>query len=178
MKNLPRFALIFTLLFASCIKAYIPIPHPPAPPAPTTPIGVSAVVNGTYTTFNNRLNVDTSNGDFYVTGWGDSAGFTNAQIVFIVEAYNTPIIPGNYTYQPNGTPYSSAITIYFDGSYNTQLGFTSYDDTVKLTSVTDTTFAGTIVGTLHGEITNPNYPFNRYDSVMPFTNAQFYLRRY
>jgi hypothetical protein len=140
-------------------------------------MGVSAVVNGKYTTFNHLLTVDTSDGGVSVLGWGDSAGFTNTQIAFGFSAYNVPLTPGLYTYQPNGTPYSSAMTVYFFGAYNTSTGFTNYDDSTNVITFTDSSCTGTVVNaTLHGEIMNPNYPFNEYDSTMPLSNMQFNLK--
>jgi hypothetical protein len=177
-------ALATTLLLASCIKYTIPTPPPPGgptnPTGPTTPnipYGVSAYVNGTYTTFNTDLSVDTSYGTASVLGGGDSAAFSNAMIDFVFTANNTPYVKGIYPYQTNNTPYSSGITLYFFGQYNTKWGFTSYDDTLTLTNITDTTFTGTISNTtLYGVFQNPNYPYNQYDSTMTLTNMKFYLK--
>jgi hypothetical protein len=140
-------------------------------------MGVSAIVNGKYTTFNSNLTVDTTNGDFFIDGWGDSTGFTNAELALDFSAYNAPYVLGEYLYQPNGTPYSSGMTIYFyDNTYG-KIGFTNYHDTLTLTSLTDTTFAGTNAGTLDGEIIDPNSPSHRYDSTMTLSNMKFNLRR-
>ena len=182
INTLPVLASMF--LFASCIKYSIPIPppaggstNPSGPTAPNIPYGVSAIVNGKYTTFNTSLVVDTSYESVSILGYGDSAGFTNAQIEFDFTTNNAPFVTGIYTYQPNGTPYSSAISISFFGLYNTNIGFTGYTDTLTLTDITDTTYTGTITGPLTAVIDNPNYPYNQYDSTMTFTNGKFYVRK-
>ena len=132
-------------------------------------MGISGVLNGVYTTFNTNMSLDTTDGvpsGVSVISWGDSAAFHNAQLAFGFSNNTGPIVPASYPYD--------AATIYF-WSQGSQTGFTCNIDTLTVTYVSDSTFAGTISGTWVGEIQSEFPPYN-YDSTLNFTNVKFYLK--
>jgi hypothetical protein len=184
MKKLLLIAGIMTTLLGACIKSTIPIP-PPAPSGgatgssdtsgasgtlPTWPMGISGVLNGVYTTFNTNMTLDTTGAPasgVSIISWGDSAAYHNAQLAFGFGSNTGPIVPALY---PN-----NATTIRFWSPYNSNIAFTSFIDTITVTYVSDSTFAGTISGTFLGEIQSEFPPYN-YDSTLNFTDIKFYLK--
>lgn len=180
-----RFIPIFLLLlpFAACIKTYIPIPKPPGTSggstgSPSTPgsYGVSATVNGKFVTFNSSLSVDTSQNGLSIVGWGDSIPYTNYYLdLGCANAYD-PLILGIYNYQPDGTPRTSAFTLYTTYDY-VKTGFCAYDAQVTLTNITDSTITGTFTGTAEAKVVDSRLNVINYDSLVPVTNGKFYLHK-
>ena len=150
--------LLFALPFAACIKAVIPIPHPPqggstSPPTVNIPPGLSMSVNGMFSTFNRYPSVDTSDNGFTYFATGDSACCTNMVIAFgMNKRDNTPLTLG--IYPANG-----------------------FGRGVNITNITDSTITGTFSGTCTGEIMNESTNAY-YDSAQTISNGKFYLRKY
>jgi hypothetical protein len=192
MKKPLLIAGIVTTLLGACIKSTIPIPPPPpssgsggssgasgsSGTVPTWPMGISGVLNGVYTTFNRNMTLDTTG--IPATGvqiytWCDSAQFGDVQLAFGFSNNAGSIVPALYAGQPNGSTYSSGITVNVISQSDPAYGFPSYDDSIYVTYVSDSTFAGTISGTFVGNIETPLPPYN-YDSTLSFTNIRFYLK--
>jgi hypothetical protein len=177
--------LLFALPFAACIKAYIPIPHPPqggSPSSPTgnIPLGLSMSVNGMFSTFNGYPSVDTSDNSFTYFATGDSACCTNMRIAFGMNKFdNTPLTVGIYPASGFDLENQSEWTIYNYGpwDFTSNVGFLAYPDSVNITNITDSTITGTFSGTCTGEIMNESTNAY-YDSVQTISNGKFYLRKY
>jgi hypothetical protein len=156
--------IAIALLLAACHKS-----NPTPPPAFT----VSANINGTPTTFNAIISVDTFStpGTVYIVAHSDSANLTP---LLEITLSNTPLKPGTYPYVTTGpdstgssaTPASPVgllgYTLWTD-SVGTFVQYSAFSDTVTLTTVTQTWLSGTFQGTC--EYTP--------DSVVSITNGQF-----
>jgi hypothetical protein len=177
--------LLFALTFAACFKTVIPIPPPPggggsiSTPGGNVNYGISMVLNGKYLTFNNGANLDTSNNEVNVIGWGDSAGYTNLHLdLGAYKADNTPITVGVYPESGDLLENQSNFTIYNWGFDDQNfVGFGAYPDTVTITRITDTTITGTFNGFAEAKYQDWVNPNLWHDSIMTVTNGKFYLHK-
>jgi len=160
--------IAIALFLAACTKTSSPSPAP----ANT----ISASINGTPTTFNVSITVDTlsSPGTVYVVAHADSANLTP---LFEITLGNTPLQPGTYPFTsatgsplPPGSPLPAGSPFgllgYTQWSGATDLQYTPLSDTVTLTTVTKTWFSGTFQGTCE-------YTVDSAASIVSITNGQF-----
>jgi hypothetical protein len=130
----------------------------------TTPaFNVSASINGTPTTFNAIITVDSLStpGTVYIVAHSDSANLTP---LLEIALSNTPLKPGVYPIadSTNGPQSLLGYTAWSD-SIGTFVQYPGVSDTVTLTTVTKTWFSGTFQGTCEYSI----------DSIVSVTNGQF-----
>ncbi len=150
----PRLLVIFVLLLAACHKSTTP---------PTPAFTVSASINGTPTTFNAIITVDSLSipGTVYIVAHSDSANLTP---LLEITLGNTPLKPGVYPFADSAGGALSLLG-YTLWSGGTALQYPAVSDTVTLTTVTPTWFSGTFSGTCEYSA----------DSVVSVTNGQFTL---
>jgi hypothetical protein len=185
-RKFTSFILLFALTFTACIKMVIPIPPPPGgsssssgAPTGNIPYGVSMVLNGKYLTFNSGASLDTSDNQIYVSGWGDSAGYTNLNLALGAQkADNAPMNTGVYPSSGDLEENQSNFTIY-DWGFNgvNFVGFGAYPDTVTIVTITDTTVTGTFQGTCEAKYQDQIDPNLWHDSIMNVANGKFYLHK-
>jgi hypothetical protein len=147
-----RLLVIFVLLLAACHKSST---------LPTPAFTVSASINGTPTTFNAIITVDSLSipGTVYIVAHSDSANLTP---LLEITLGNTPLKTGVYPFADSGASTSSLLgyTLWNGG---TAVQYPAVSDTVTLTTVTKTWFSGTFSGTCEYSA----------DSVVSVTNGQF-----
>jgi hypothetical protein len=147
-----RLLVIFVLLLAACHKSST---------LPTPAFTVSATINGTPTTFNAIITVDSLSipGSVYIVAHSDSANLTP---LLEITLGNTPLKPGAYLLADSagGTLSLLGYTLWNGG---TAVQYPAVSDTVTLTTVTKTWFSGTFSGTCEYSA----------DSVVSVTNGQF-----
>jgi hypothetical protein len=147
--------LAIVLFLAACNKTS----SPPATPA----FNVSASINGTQTTFNAIITVDSLStpGTVYIVAHSDSA---NLAPLLEITLSSTPLKAGAYPIADSaGGPQSLLGYTVWSDSVGTYLQYPTISDTVTLTTVTKTWFSGTFQGTC---AYTP-------DSVVSVTNGQF-----
>jgi hypothetical protein len=130
--------------------------EPPAPPA-----NVSATINGTPTTFNAIITVDTLStpGTVYIVAHSDSANLTP---LLEITLSNTPLRPGVYPFADTtgGDIALLGYTLWLNGG---AVQYPSVSDTVTLTAAYRDWISGTFQGTCEYSA----------DSVVSVTNGQF-----
>jgi hypothetical protein len=165
--------LAFPFLLAACNKS--------TSPTPTPAFNVSASINGTPTTFNAIITVDSLSipGTVYIVAHSDSANLTP---LLEITLNNTPLKPGTYPYSNNssgpdssgGSGGSGGPSGAYGAANTGLLGYTNWllggavqypaiSDTVTLTNVNPSWFSGTFQGTCAYSA----------DSVVSITNGQF-----
>jgi len=170
MKRFLIYAFVLLVGFEACNKSNHSTPSSPAP------IGISATVNGQYTTFNRNISIDTSStaNEISITASGDSTPFRSSILGIVVRGPGTGLVkPGLYTYA--GYDYSGGLGIATTINYS-QVLFGSYDDSITVATVTDSTVSGTFHGNIEGQIINFNDPQHPQDSVITVVNGKFNLK--
>lgn len=158
--------IAIALLLAACNKTS----------SPSTPaFSVSASINGTPTTFNAIITVDTVStpGTVYIIAHADSSNLTP---LFEITLGSMSLKPGAYSYfdstglPPNaGSPLPDApfgLVGYTNWSGDSALQYSTLSDTITLTTVSKTWISGTFQGTC--EYTNDSV-----FSIVSVTNGQF-----
>lgn len=148
--------IAIALFLAACTKTSAPS----STPANT----VSASINGTPTTFNAIITVDSLStpGTVYIVAHADSANLTP---LLEVTLGNTPLKSGTYLFTDTiGT--SFGLLGYTSWSGDSDLQYTALSDTVTLTTVTKTWLSGTFQGTC-------TYAGDSILSIVSITNGQF-----
>jgi hypothetical protein len=143
------------LLLAACNKT--------SSPSPTPASSVSASINGTPTTFNAIITVDSLStpGTVYIVAHSDSSNLTP---LLEITLSSTPLKSGAYPLADStGGPQSLLGYTVWSDSVGTYFQYPAISDTVTLTTVTKTGFSGTFQGTCEYSI----------DSVVSVTNGQF-----
>jgi hypothetical protein len=146
--------IAIVLFLAACNKTSSP---------PTPAFNVSASINGTPTTFNAIITVDSLStpGTVYIVAHSDSA---NLNPLFEITLGSTPLKTGTYPVaDSNSGPQSLLGYTVWSDSAGTYVQYTAVSDTVTLTTVTKTWFSGTFQGTCEYSA----------DSVVSVTNGQF-----
>jgi len=147
--------IAIVLFLAACNKS--------SSPAPAPAFNVSASINGTPTTFNAIITVDSLStpGKVYIVAHSDSANLTP---LFEITLGSTPLKAGTYPIADSNTGPQSLLgyTVWSD-SVGTYVQYTAISDTVTLTTVTNTWFSGTFQGTCEYSA----------DSIVSVTNGQF-----
>lgn len=149
-----RRLLIITLILVACNKSN----HL----APTPNYTVSASINGTPTTFNAIINVDSTStpGTLYIVAHSDSDNLT--PLLEISISRTGALKPGTYPFadSANGPLGQVGYTVWL---YGGAVQYPAISDTVTLTTVNPTSISGTFQGTCEYSI----------DSVVSVTNGQF-----
>jgi hypothetical protein len=130
---------------------------------PTPAFTVSASINGTPTTFNAIITVDSVStpGTVYIVAHSDSANLTP---LLEITLSSTPLKPGAYPIADSTTgPQSLLGYTAWSDSVGTYIQYPAVSDTVTLTTVMKTWFSGTFRGTCQYSV----------DSVVSITNGQF-----
>jgi hypothetical protein len=170
MKRVLIGGVCFFLLVTACNKN-----HPSNQRNPI-PVGISAIVNGHKTTFNRNISIDTSsiNHTISINAEGDSTAFKSTRLNIIVRGPGPGLVkPGIYTYYSYDLEGSLGISTTIDYSV---ILFGSYNDTINVLTVTDTTISGLFKGDIEGQIRDFNDPGNPRDSVITVTEGKFNLR--
>jgi hypothetical protein len=147
--------IVITLLLAACNKT--------SSPTPTPAFTVSASINGTPTTFNAIITVDSLStpGTVYIVAHSDSA---NLNPLLEITLSSTPLRSGTYPFADStGGPQSLLGYTVWSDTAGTYVQYPAISDTVTLTTVAKTWFSGTFQGTCAYSV----------DSVVSVTNGQF-----
>jgi hypothetical protein len=137
--------------------------------------GISATINGKNVTFNGITRIDTSGGNLYISCTVDSLTFGSPMITLFVQG-TRPLKTGLY---PNlalvpRAPFQS------DMSYSTYQGYASqqyqsYDDSVSVSFVNNSSASGTFTGTaVYTDISQPGSGRHE-DSTIAISNGKFYV---
>ncbi len=140
------------------------------------PVGISAIVNGHKTSFNRNISIDTSSitHTISINAEGDSTAFRSTRLNIVVRGPGPGLVkPGIYTYYSYELEGSLGISTTIDYSV---ILFGSYNDTINVLTVTDTTISGLFKGDIEGQIRDFNDPGNPRDSVIRVTDGKFNLR--
>ncbi len=169
MKNPLCLALFLCFILAACSKSNSKISTTFAP-------GISVTINGKKTTFNNFIYMDTTQGELAVNTEGDSAGFTGTGLSLIINPFpiKTGLYPNaNMVFNSDNNSSELGANTSINGS---QVLFGSYDDSVTVTAVTDSTVVGTFHGHMHGQVLDQNSQSGYRDSVITCTDGKFNIK--
>jgi|GEM_PF-1597677 len=170
MKRSLIYGAILLVSFEACNKSNHSTPSNPAP------AGISATVNGQNTTFNTNISIDTSSigHEISITASGDSAPFKSSILEIVVTGPGPGLPkPGLYTY--TGYDYRGGLGVATTMNYSSVL-FGSYDDSITVATVTNSTVSGTFHGNIYGQIINSNDPQHPHDSIITVTNGKFNVK--
>lgn len=149
-----RRLFLVTLILVACNKSNRP--------APTPAYTVSASINGTPTTFNAIINIDSAStpGTLYIVAHSDSGNLT--PLLEIAISRTGALKPGAYPFadSANGPLGQVGYTTWLNGG---AVQYPAISDTVTVTTVNPTWISGTFQGTCAYSI----------DSVVSITNGQF-----
>jgi hypothetical protein len=164
------YTLVLLFVLEACSKN-----HPSNQRNPI-PVGISAVVNGQRTTFNRNISIDTSSisHEISITANGDSTAFKSSVLEIVVTGPGPGLIkPGIYAYYGLDRTGGLGVATTIDDS---QVLFGSYNDTINVLTVTDSTISGTFKGDVEGQIRLFNDPGNPRDSVITVRDGKFNLK--
>jgi hypothetical protein len=150
-------AFLTSLLLIAC--------HKTTPSTPTPAFSVTAAINGTPTSFNAIINVDSTStpGTVYIVAHADSANLTPLlEITLVSNRSSASLKPGTY-YFSDTTGGSSALMGYTNWQNDTAIQYFAVSDTVTLSTVNKTFLSGTFQGTCQYSA----------DTVVSVTNGKF-----
>jgi hypothetical protein len=149
-----RRLLALTLLLAACSKTN----HTPSTPVYT----VSAAINGTPTTFNAIITVDSTStpGTVYIVAHSDSNNLT--PLLEITLSHTGTLKTGTYPFADSANG-PLGLLGYTNWLFGGAIQYPAVSDTITLTTVNSTWLSGTFQGTCEYSI----------DSVVSISNGQF-----
>lgn len=166
MKRALLFVALPFLVLAACKKNNTSSSSP----------GISANINGKNVVFNGITRIDTSGGNLYISCTVDSLTFGSPMITLFVQG-SRPLKTGLY---PN-LALAPRASFQSDMSYSTYQGYASqqyqsYDDSVRVSFVNNSSAMGTFSGTAVYADMDQGGTGKHQDKTITITNGRFYVR--
>jgi hypothetical protein len=149
---------LIPLLLVACHKT---TPSTPTPPA----YSVTAAINGTPTSFNAIINVDSTStpGTVYIVAHADSANLTPLLEITLISSTSSAALKAGTYFFSDTTGSNSALVGFTSWQNDIDIQYFAISDTVTLSTVNKTWLSGTFQGTCQYSA----------DSTISVSNGQF-----